>query len=132
MLAQRLRSTMASKGAARMLMSSVSRSDLTLRNYKFLEELGLEEVNDGVYNGTWGGKGKVVTTFNPATNLPIAQVREATPEEYQLTVKKATEAQKFWKALPAPRRSVLSLSCFLLVLPSSFILFSFILVTTWS
>eukprot|EP01096_Ripella_sp_DP13-Kostka_P004307 TRINITY_DN1646_c0_g1_i1.p1 TRINITY_DN1646_c0_g1~~TRINITY_DN1646_c0_g1_i1.p1 ORF type:complete len:541 (+),score=197.61 TRINITY_DN1646_c0_g1_i1:26-1624(+) len=104
MLAQRLRSTLASNGAARMMMSSVSRSDLTLRNYKFLEELGLEEVNDGVYNGSWGGKGKVVTTFNPATNQPIAQVREATPEEYHLTVKKATDAQKFWKALPAPRR----------------------------
>ena len=27
--------------------------------YAFLKELGLEENNLGVYNGTWGGQGEV-------------------------------------------------------------------------
>lgn len=27
--------------------------------YAWLKELGLKEDNDGVYNGTWGGKGEV-------------------------------------------------------------------------
>lgn len=27
--------------------------------YSWLKELGLSEENDGVYNGTWGGKGEV-------------------------------------------------------------------------
>lgn len=27
--------------------------------YAWLKELGLSEDNDGVYNGTWGGKGEV-------------------------------------------------------------------------
>lgn len=27
--------------------------------YAFLKELGLQTVNDGVYNGKWGGRGEV-------------------------------------------------------------------------
>jgi len=29
--------------------------------YSFLKELGLEEVNNGVYDGTWRGSGEVCT-----------------------------------------------------------------------
>ncbi|KAG9353818.1 hypothetical protein JZ751_011942 [Albula glossodonta] len=72
--------------------------------YSWLKELGLHEENDGVYNGTWGGKGEtreilcnssssipsdkslnatifgwtltVVTSYCPANNEPIARVRQ--------------------------------------------------------
>uniref|UniRef100_A0A670ZQF9 Aldehyde dehydrogenase domain-containing protein n=1 Tax=Pseudonaja textilis TaxID=8673 RepID=A0A670ZQF9_PSETE len=42
--------------------------------YAWLKELGLREENEGVYNGSWGGRGEVVTTYCPANNQPIAKV----------------------------------------------------------
>ncbi|XP_040200542.1 alpha-aminoadipic semialdehyde dehydrogenase [Rana temporaria] len=72
--------------------------------YSWLKELGLREDNDGVYNGTWGGKGEVVTSYCPANNFPIARVRQATLEEYNETVIKAQEAWQVWADVPAPKR----------------------------
>uniref|UniRef100_A0A8B9KY77 aldehyde dehydrogenase (NAD(+)) n=1 Tax=Astyanax mexicanus TaxID=7994 RepID=A0A8B9KY77_ASTMX len=72
--------------------------------YAWLKELGLSEDNDGVYNGTWGGKGEVVTSYCPANNEPIARVRQATLAEYEETVQKAREAWKVWADIPAPKR----------------------------
>ncbi|XP_060764651.1 alpha-aminoadipic semialdehyde dehydrogenase [Neoarius graeffei] len=74
------------------------------QKYSWLKELGLSEDNDGVYNGTWGGKGEVVTSYCPANNEPIARVRQATMAEYEETVKKAREAWKVWADVPAPKR----------------------------
>ncbi|KAK1174486.1 alpha-aminoadipic semialdehyde dehydrogenase-like [Acipenser oxyrinchus oxyrinchus] len=72
--------------------------------YSWLKELGLREENDGVYNGTWGGKGEVITSYCPANNEPIAKVRQATMQEYEETVKKAKDAWKVWADIPAPKR----------------------------
>ncbi|KAG8516697.1 Alpha-aminoadipic semialdehyde dehydrogenase [Galemys pyrenaicus] len=72
--------------------------------YAWLKELGLEEENEGVYNGSWGGRGEVVTTYCPANNEPIARVRQASMAEYEETVKKAREAWKIWADIPAPKR----------------------------
>ncbi|XP_072272118.1 alpha-aminoadipic semialdehyde dehydrogenase [Pyxicephalus adspersus] len=72
--------------------------------YSFLKELGLKEENDGVYNGTWGGRGEMVTSYCPANNLPIARVRQANIEDYNETVIKAKEAWKVWADVPAPKR----------------------------
>uniref|UniRef100_A0A8D1E5E8 Alpha-aminoadipic semialdehyde dehydrogenase n=1 Tax=Sus scrofa TaxID=9823 RepID=A0A8D1E5E8_PIG len=44
--------------------------------YAWLKELGLREENEGVYNGSWGGRGEVITTYCPANNEPIARVRQ--------------------------------------------------------
>nr|XP_045250120.1 alpha-aminoadipic semialdehyde dehydrogenase isoform X7 [Macaca fascicularis] len=46
--------------------------------YAWLKELGLREENEGVYNGSWGGRG------------------EASVADYEETVKKAKEAWKIW------------------------------------
>ncbi|KAB0370418.1 hypothetical protein FD755_018380 [Muntiacus reevesi] len=54
--------------------------------YAWLKELGLREENDGVYNGSWGGRG------------------EASMAEYEETVKKAREAWSIWADIPAPKR----------------------------
>ncbi|CAH2296068.1 alpha-aminoadipic semialdehyde dehydrogenase [Pelobates cultripes] len=72
--------------------------------YSWLKELGLKEENEGVYNGAWGGKGEVVTSYCPSNNAPIARVRQATIEEYNETVIKAKEAWKIWADVPAPKR----------------------------
>jgi hypothetical protein len=47
-------------------------SDLLYSQYPFLKELGIEEVNMGVYNGTWFASGEEYTTVNPTNNKPIA------------------------------------------------------------
>ncbi|XP_011945494.1 PREDICTED: alpha-aminoadipic semialdehyde dehydrogenase [Cercocebus atys] len=72
--------------------------------YAWLKELGLREENEGVYNGSWGGRGEVITTYCPANNEPIARVRQASVADYEETVKKAKEAWKIWADIPAPKR----------------------------
>ncbi|KAF6122984.1 aldehyde dehydrogenase 7 family member A1 [Phyllostomus discolor] len=72
--------------------------------YAWLKELGLREENEGVYNGSWGGRGEVITTYCPANNEPIARVRQASMADYEETVKKAREAWRIWADVPAPKR----------------------------
>uniref|UniRef100_A0A3B3HNF1 Aldehyde dehydrogenase 7 family, member A1 n=1 Tax=Oryzias latipes TaxID=8090 RepID=A0A3B3HNF1_ORYLA len=72
--------------------------------YSWLKELGLSEDNPGVYNGSWGGSGEVITSYCPANNEPIARVTQATLAEYEETVQKAKEAWKLWADIPAPKR----------------------------
>ncbi|XP_067886042.1 alpha-aminoadipic semialdehyde dehydrogenase isoform X2 [Heterodontus francisci] len=68
-------------------------------SYAWLKELGLKEDNHGVFNGSWGGRGEVVTSYCPANNEPIARVRQATLEDYEETVQKAKEAWGIWADL---------------------------------
>lgn len=79
-------------------------SETCYSEHPFLRELGIEEVNAGVYNGSWGGKGDLIYTHNPHNGKAIAAVRSATPEEYEETISKMQEAQKLWRAKPAPFR----------------------------
>uniref|UniRef100_G3P699 Aldehyde dehydrogenase domain-containing protein n=1 Tax=Gasterosteus aculeatus aculeatus TaxID=481459 RepID=G3P699_GASAC len=72
--------------------------------YSWLKELGLSEDNPGVYNGSWGGSGEVITSYCPANNEPIARVTQATMAEYEETVQKTREAWKMWADIPAPKR----------------------------
>nr|XP_033784878.1 alpha-aminoadipic semialdehyde dehydrogenase [Geotrypetes seraphini] len=72
--------------------------------YAWLKQLGLQEENDGVYNGGWSGRGEVITSYCPANNEPIARVRQASLEDYEETVKKAKDAWKIWADIPAPKR----------------------------
>ncbi len=44
-------------------MSSGGKMLIGESKYSFLKELGLKEVNDGVYNGKWFGSGEVRTRF---------------------------------------------------------------------
>uniref|UniRef100_A0A673JZB5 Aldehyde dehydrogenase domain-containing protein n=1 Tax=Sinocyclocheilus rhinocerous TaxID=307959 RepID=A0A673JZB5_9TELE len=90
-----------SVGAAAVNMSTLL---VNRPQYSWLRELGLSEDNDGVYNGSWGGQGQVVTSYCPANNEPIARVRPATMAEYEETVQKAQEAWKVWADVPAPKR----------------------------
>jgi len=72
--------------------------------YAFLKDLGLQTVNDGVFNGKWGGRGELITSLCPANNQPIAQVRTASAEDYNETVEAARAAWQVWADLPAPKR----------------------------
>ena len=45
-------------------------------SYSWLADIGIKEVNEGVYNGSWGGNGNIVTSVSPINEQPIAQVIE--------------------------------------------------------
>lgn len=72
--------------------------------YSFLKDLGLERINNGVYNGKWTGSGEVVKSIDPATGSVIAEVRSGTPKEYDECVRNSIDAYKVWSQIPAPQR----------------------------
>ena len=47
---------------------------------------------------------QLVTSVCPANNKPIAQVRTASPEDYQETIEASREAWQVWADMPAPKR----------------------------
>ncbi|CAI7882032.1 unnamed protein product [Closterium sp. NIES-53] len=82
---------------------------MALEAYPFLKELGLQAENLGAYGGKaaggeWMGKGNKITSVSPATGKPIADVVEATLDEYETCMEAAVEAQKLWRETPAPKR----------------------------
>jgi len=73
-----------------------------------LKELNIAEVNAGACSGpgAWSpieGR-ELITSINPATGKPIAQVAQANADDYEAVMDKATEAFKTWRMMPAPER----------------------------
>jgi aldehyde dehydrogenase family 7 protein A1 len=59
-------------------------SSLTFSEYPFLKELGLEEINLGVYKGgEWVGNGPEFTSVNPHNNKPIAKIKMGSTDDYE-------------------------------------------------
>ena len=71
-----------------------------------LKTLGIEGVNLGVSTGQkWHEtKGAVTSSSSPADGKEIAKVKNATIDDYEMVVKKAQEAFKEWRLVPAPER----------------------------
>ncbi|MFH0981629.1 MAG: aldehyde dehydrogenase family protein, partial [Planctomycetota bacterium] len=72
------------------------------------EELGIKPVNSGACWGTQGwlpttGR-EFLTSYNPATGEALAQVAQATAEDYAAVTVKAAEAFHKWRTVPAPVR----------------------------
>jgi hypothetical protein len=63
---------------------------------QFLKELGIEDVNDGVYYGKWAGSAAPLTSINPATGKEIAKVRQSTAAEYEACLSAMDAARKEW------------------------------------
>ncbi|MBA0662660.1 hypothetical protein Goklo_006742 [Gossypium klotzschianum] len=75
------------------------------KEYEFLSEIGLSSGNLGCFvNGTWKGSGPVVSTLNPANNQKIAEVSEASIQDYEEGMQACSEAAKIWMQVPAPKR----------------------------
>ena len=75
-------------------------------SYQFLSELGIQDVNSGVAYGPFvesPSGGELVST-SPVDGKPIAKVLQASPKDYEMVMKKATEAFKTFRMVPAPRR----------------------------
>ncbi len=77
-----------------------------------LKELKIEEVNVGTCAAAdqWfdDKNGELIVSVNPATNEPIAAVREATPASYEQAVQAATQGFARWRQMPAPKRGELT------------------------
>ncbi|XP_022715297.1 aldehyde dehydrogenase family 7 member B4 [Durio zibethinus] len=75
------------------------------KEYEFLSEIGLSSSNLGCFvNGTWKGSGPVISTVNPANNQKIADVTEASIQDYEEGMQACNEAAKIWMQVPAPKR----------------------------
>lgn len=72
----------------------------------FLKTLKVESINKGVSTGTqWiTSKGKTIDSFSPVDGKKIASVSTADKESYEAVIKKAEEAFKIWRHMPAPKR----------------------------
>ena len=74
--------------------------------YPFLEELGIEDVNAGCFDGKgWKASGEVIESISPITGKPIGpKVQLATVEDTQRAIKNMMEAKRDWMSTPAPKR----------------------------
>ncbi|MEZ4908405.1 MAG: aldehyde dehydrogenase family protein [Saprospiraceae bacterium] len=74
---------------------------------EILKKLGLTEINKGLTTGqNWfDTTGDVLSSFSPIDGSEIAKVKNATIEDYEMVVTKATEAFKIWRMTPAPVRA---------------------------
>jgi aldehyde dehydrogenase (NAD+) len=76
-----------------------------------LDRLGLADLNPGVSAGPddWrlAPGGDVLTSFNPTTGEPIADVQLATPAAYDRIVDAAATRFLAWRDTPAPKRGEL-------------------------
>ena len=76
----------------------------------FLKELGIETLNSGACSGPGGwlpteGR-KTVPSINPTTGEPIANVAQATSEDYEAVMEVAVNAFQEWRMVPAPHRGL--------------------------
>ncbi len=71
-----------------------------------LAELGLSELNAGVSTGQdwFDTEGAVTASISPIDGKEIAKVKNATLEDYEIVIKKAQDAFKEWRLVPAPIR----------------------------
>jgi aldehyde dehydrogenase (NAD+) len=71
----------------------------------FLSNLGIADTNPGACTGEWiDTQGEPVVSLDPTSEQPIASVKRATVEEYEIVVRKAQESFRTWRMMPAPQR----------------------------
>jgi aldehyde dehydrogenase (NAD+) len=73
-----------------------------------LQALGLSTVNPGAWSGGHGWSkrdtGALIDAINPASGKRLAQIRGATPEDYEHVMMSAVAAAGQWRLVPAPKR----------------------------
>jgi aldehyde dehydrogenase (NAD+) len=73
-----------------------------------LASLGLQPVHAGTWSGSHGWSadpgGPRIESLSPATDEVIAQVRCASPQDYERVIASAQAAFLTWRSVPAPRR----------------------------
>ncbi len=71
-----------------------------------LKNLGIEAINKGASTGSkWiDTNGDLTASFSPTDGTLIANVKNATLEDYEAIMSKAQEAYLKWRIVPAPKR----------------------------
>src|SRR4029078_12743686 len=82
---------------------------LTAKAYGIAEDiktLGISEVNNGACTGVnwFETKGEMIESFSPADGMLIGKIKQATADDYETIIRKAEEAFKSWRMIPAPKR----------------------------
>ncbi|XP_053975035.1 putative aldehyde dehydrogenase family 7 member A1 homolog [Hylaeus anthracinus] len=93
-----------SRSTSRVSELQMVRYLVTDPKYGFLNELGLTTENPGLYDGRWGGSGKVIESISPSTGQVIAKVRTSTAQEASNAITEARKAWPQWVSLPPPGR----------------------------
>jgi aldehyde dehydrogenase (NAD+) len=70
-----------------------------------LKSLGIKEVNDGCSTGlNWFASGEIIESYSPVDGKLIGKVKSATEGDYKKVIAAATQAFKYWREIPAPKR----------------------------
>ncbi len=72
---------------------------------KVLKSLGLKEINEGCSTGqNWFSNGESIESYSPVDGKLIGKVKTATKADYSKVISTASEAFKYWREIPAPKR----------------------------
>jgi aldehyde dehydrogenase (NAD+) len=70
-----------------------------------LQQLGINEINDGTSTGLDNfASGEILESYSPVDGQLIGKVRMSTQADYERAMKKAEEAFKTFRLMPAPKR----------------------------
>ncbi|KAA0989422.1 L-piperidine-6-carboxylate dehydrogenase [Dyadobacter aurulentus] len=71
-----------------------------------LSKLGIQDLNNGLSTGqkSWVGDGDVIESYSPVDGRKIGGASQAEYSDYDIVVKKAGEAFRHWRQVPAPKR----------------------------
>lgn len=71
-----------------------------------LSKLGIQDLNNGLSTGqkSWVGDGDVIESYSPVDGRKIGGASQAEYSDYDTVVKKAGEAFRYWRQVPAPKR----------------------------
>jgi aldehyde dehydrogenase family 7 member A1 len=96
-----------SKGYQMMRRSNIWKLSASIKAaYPFLEELGIEDINAGCYDGKkWAASGAVSECISPITGKPIGpKVTMASAEDTARCVDEMMKVKAEWAMFPAPKR----------------------------
>lgn len=68
--------------------------------------LGLEKSNSGVFDGKWqsAATGEILKSYSPINGQLLAEISQASENDYESVVQSAQKAFQTWRMIPAPRR----------------------------
>ena len=77
----------------------------THRTQEILSSLGIAPENPGAFHGEWlDTSGPLIESINPTTGEPLATVKTATADDYEVVAATASQAFEEWRTWPAPKR----------------------------
>jgi len=68
------------------------------------DRLGLRAINPGAFSGEWNANGPMLESISPINGKRLAQVRTASPGDFEAVVSQSTRAFAHWRNVPAPKR----------------------------